>query len=85
MKKASLDFDVARATCTMLRNDAYWFNRLGLFVERADNTARLLDVKYHLACCCSSNEEVGGSLDYFNGIDDLARGLGGDGLSLGLS
>ncbi len=47
VKKASLDFD---GSCyrTMLRNDAYWFNRLGIFVERADNTARLLDVKYHL-------------------------------------
>ena len=47
VKKASLDFD---GSCyrTMLRNDAYWFNRLGIFIERADNTARLLDVKYHL-------------------------------------
>ena len=35
--------------CTMLRNDAYWFSRLGVYVERADNTARILDVKYHLA------------------------------------
>ena len=33
---------------TMLRDDAYKFVRLGTFVERADNTARLLDVKYHL-------------------------------------
>ena len=33
---------------TMLRNDAYWFSRLGLPVERADNTARILDAKYHL-------------------------------------
>jgi uncharacterized alpha-E superfamily protein len=65
VKKASLDFD---GSCyrTMLRNDAYWFNRLGLFVERADNTARLLDVKYHLLL--PSNEEVGGSLDYFQWV-----------------
>lgn len=33
---------------TLLRNDAYYFIRLGTFVERADNTARLLDVKSHL-------------------------------------
>lgn len=48
---------------TMLRNDAYWFSRVGLFIERADNTARLLDVKYHVLL--PQSEVVGGSLDYF--------------------
>ena len=33
---------------TMLRNDIYDFLRLGTFVERANNTARILDVKYHV-------------------------------------
>jgi uncharacterized alpha-E superfamily protein len=47
----------------MLRNDAFWFERLGLFVERADNTARILDVKYHVLL--PETERVGGSLDYF--------------------
>ena len=47
----------------MLRNDAYWFSRLGLYLERADNTARILDVKYHLLL--PANERVGGPLDYF--------------------
>ncbi|WP_300034022.1 alpha-E domain-containing protein [uncultured Roseobacter sp.] len=32
---------------TMLRNDVYNFCRLGTFVERADSTARIVDVKYH--------------------------------------
>mgnify|MGYP005815926219 CR=1 FL=1 len=32
---------------TMLKDEAYYFIRLGTFLERADNTARLLDVKYH--------------------------------------
>lgn len=32
---------------TMLRNDVYDFCRLGTFIERADNTARIIDVKYH--------------------------------------
>jgi uncharacterized alpha-E superfamily protein len=32
---------------TMLKDEAYHFARLGTFLERADNTARLLDVKYH--------------------------------------
>ena len=38
-------------------------NPFGLFVERADNTARLLDVKYHVLL--PEKEIVGGSLDYF--------------------
>ena len=61
-KKLSLDFD-GSAYRTMLRNDAYWFLRLGHYMERADNTARLLDVKYHVLL--PESEEVGGSLDYF--------------------
>ena len=32
---------------TMLIDEALHFIRLGTFLERADNTARLLDVKYH--------------------------------------
>ncbi|MEM7710486.1 MAG: alpha-E domain-containing protein, partial [Pseudomonadota bacterium] len=33
---------------TMLRNDIYDFVRIGTFLERADNTARILDVKYYV-------------------------------------
>jgi uncharacterized alpha-E superfamily protein len=32
---------------TMLRNDIYDFCRIGTFVERMDNTARIIDVKYY--------------------------------------
>lgn len=32
---------------TMLRNDIYDFSRLGTFIERADSTARIIDVKYY--------------------------------------
>jgi uncharacterized alpha-E superfamily protein len=32
---------------TMLMDEALYFMRLGTFLERADNTARLLDVKFH--------------------------------------
>lgn len=49
---------------TMLRNENYWFVRLGTFVERADNTARILDVKYHLLLPENSSG-VGGMLDYY--------------------
>ena len=62
VKKTSLDVD-GSAYRTMLRNDAYWFSRVGLYVERADNTARILDVKYHMLL--PETESVGGSLDYF--------------------
>lgn len=48
---------------TMLRDDGYRFIRLGTFTERADNTARLLDVKYHLLM--PSVEEAGGVVDYY--------------------
>lgn len=33
---------------TMLQDEAQNFIRLGGFIERADNTARILDVKYHV-------------------------------------
>ena len=62
VKTTSLQFD-GSAYRTMLRNDAYWFSRLGLYVERTDNTARILDVKYHVLL--PEAEAVGGSLDYF--------------------
>ncbi|CAN0592724.1 unnamed protein product [Ectocarpus sp. 12 AP-2014] len=32
---------------TMLRNDVYDFCRLGTYIERADSTARIIDVKYY--------------------------------------
>ena len=32
---------------TMLQDECFHFLRLGTFLERADNTARLLDVKFH--------------------------------------
>jgi uncharacterized alpha-E superfamily protein len=62
VQESSLRFD-GSAYRTMLRNDAYWFSRLGLYSERADNTARILDVKYHVLL--PENETVGGPLDYF--------------------
>lgn len=46
---------------TMLRNEIYDFLRLGTFLERADNTARILDVKYYVLLPSSS--AVGTSLD----------------------
>lgn len=45
----------------MMRNQASWFIRLGQVIERADNTARLMDVKYHLLL--PEGEAVGGVID----------------------
>lgn len=45
---------------TIMRNDAFRFLRLGIFIERADNTARILDVKHQIG-------EVAGNtaVDYY--------------------
>jgi uncharacterized alpha-E superfamily protein len=45
----------------MLRNEAYAFIGLGAAIERADNTARLIDVKYHILL--PEGEKVGGVID----------------------
>lgn len=34
---------------TLLRNDAFHFLRLGTFIERADTTARVLDIRHRMA------------------------------------
>jgi uncharacterized alpha-E superfamily protein len=49
------------AVVRMLHKEAFWFLRLGSVIERGDNTARLLDVKYYLLL--PQGEEVGGALD----------------------
>lgn len=48
---------------SMLRNDLYNFSRIGTFIERADNTSRILDVKYYVLLPPVS--QVGSSLDNF--------------------
>jgi uncharacterized alpha-E superfamily protein len=48
---------------TIMRGEAFNFSRLGTHLERADNTARILDVKYHVML--PSVKDVGGALDYY--------------------
>ena len=48
---------------TIVRGEAFDFSRLGTFLERADNTARILDVKYHVRL--PSVKDVGGALDFY--------------------
>ena len=46
---------------SMLRNEIYSFARAGTFIERADNTARILDIKYYVLL--PSISYVGTALD----------------------
>jgi uncharacterized alpha-E superfamily protein len=48
---------------TLLHNESFDFVRLGMFIECADNTARILDVKYHILL--PDIKEVGGAIDYY--------------------
>lgn len=48
---------------TMLRNEIFDFSQIGTFVERADNTARILDVKYYVLL--PSISWVGSTLDNY--------------------
>lgn len=48
---------------TIRRDEAFQFHRLGTYIERADNTARMLDVKYHVLL--PSVDDVGGAVDYY--------------------
>ena len=48
---------------TMLRNEIFDFSQIGTFVERADNTARIIDVKYYVLL--PSVSWVGSSLDNY--------------------
>ncbi|MGZ8270370.1 MAG: alpha-E domain-containing protein [Methylophilus sp.] len=54
-----------RGVCfgTMLRDEAFCFVRLGTFIERADNTARLLNVKYDFLV--PEQLKQGSAVDYY--------------------
>jgi uncharacterized alpha-E superfamily protein len=60
VKQRSMSFRGA-VLGTMLRNENYFFSQLGNFVERADNTARILDVKYFILL--PKPTDVGSDLD----------------------
>jgi uncharacterized alpha-E superfamily protein len=59
---------------TMMRGEAFGFYLLGFFLERADMTCRLLDVKYHLLL--PDLALVGSPLDYYQWAA-LLRSLSG--------
>lgn len=61
---------------TMMRDDIYDFARIGTFLERADNTARILDVKYYVLL--PSAQFVGSSLDNVQ-WETILRSVSGEG------
>lgn len=61
---------------TMLRNDIFDFTRIGTFVERADNTGRILDVKYYVLLPTAFS--VGSSLDNIQ-WETILRSVGAGG------
>jgi uncharacterized alpha-E superfamily protein len=48
---------------TMMRGEAYGFYLLGTFIERADMTSRIMDMKYHILLPDAAM--VGSPLDYY--------------------
>ena len=67
-KQAVMIFGAAQVT--LLRDEAYNFLQLGAFLERADNTARILDVKFH--ALRPDGDPDAGVLDYFEWSEVLA-------------
>ncbi|UIP07884.1 alpha-E domain-containing protein [Erythrobacter sp. SDW2] len=60
---------------SMLRDEGYHFARAGTFLERADSTARILDIKYYLLL--PSLSYVGSSLDTGQ-WENILRSVSGD-------
>src|SRR5258706_13072163 len=57
---------------TMLRDEALYFSRIGTFLERADNPARTLDVRYHALAdqgapdtSAEGEDAAGRSIDFY--------------------
>ena len=61
---------------TMLRNEIFNFARIGTFLERADSTARILDVKYYVLLPSASY--IGSSLDNVQ-WSTILRSVSGEG------
>jgi len=60
---------------TMLRSERFHFSTIGTFIERADNTARIVDVKYYVLL--PSVAYVGSSLDNYQ-WESLLRSVSAD-------
>ncbi len=63
---------------TMVRNEVYDFARLGTFIERADNTARILDVKYWVLVPSGNDVESRDDAEVLGAAPARARGFDDD-------
>ncbi len=61
----------ARCSIHPARNDTFYFSQLGTFLERADNTARILDVKYFVLL--RATNMIGSSVDNLQGLRSCDR------------
>lgn len=52
------------ADSTVARTEGWYFRQLGQYLERADKTSRILDVKYHILL--PSPDEVGTPMDFLH-------------------
>ncbi len=52
------------ADSSLARTEGWYFRQLGQFLERADKTSRILDVKYHILL--PSEDEIGTPLDFLH-------------------
>ena len=50
---------------TLLQDESFQFIRLGTLLERADNTARILDVKYHVLELSGEESREEGATDFY--------------------
>ncbi len=62
---------------TMLQDEAFHFLRIGSFLERADNTARLLDVKFHAVETEFFGAGLGPRMGQSQGAGGQVQSLGG--------
>ena len=72
----------APSTTTLLRNDGCDFLNLGYYLERGDNTARLIDVKYYVLL--PAIDYVGSGLDNYQWTTLLRAMSRAPGVPLGL-
>ncbi len=62
--KYSIQLLYGIADNSVARTDGWYFSHLGQYLERADKTSRILDVKYHILL--PSVDEVGSPLDFLH-------------------
>ncbi len=65
---------------TMPRNESLYFTKIGMFLERADNTARILDINFLLNYTTANkiNDGTSGNMSLFRELSDFRDSLSKD-------